>query len=138
MRAIRLIAGACACLLPLAAAAQQDRVYTWTDANGVTHYSESPPASGAYQERTFSRSGASGPVERDPRQDPEAGTGDDPAASEDCRRARHNLEVLGGEANVVIDRGDGETGQPLDETERANQLELASAEVRIYCGDGAP
>ena len=36
-------------LLPLAAAAQ---IYKWTDANGQVHFSQNPPASGAYKDVT--------------------------------------------------------------------------------------
>jgi hypothetical protein len=38
------------CSLPLAAAAQQ--IYKWTDANGVVHFSQNPPADGSYENVT--------------------------------------------------------------------------------------
>ncbi|MFC4726822.1 DUF4124 domain-containing protein [Coralloluteibacterium thermophilus] len=135
MPAVRLVSIALAGLLPLAASAQQDRIYTWTDADGVTHYSGSPPPAGRYEERTFTRSGASGSVQRDD----DASAAADPMA-ENCNRARENLELLGRDVSVMVDtNGDGTPDSPLSDTDRANQLELANAQVRAYCAaDGAP
>src|SRR3546814_5169256 len=45
-------------LLASSAACAQD-LYQWKDANGVTHYSQTPPASGSYTERTESGRGRS-------------------------------------------------------------------------------
>ena len=45
-------------------AAMAGDLYQWKDANGVTHYSQTPPASGSYKERTESgRDTAAKPVE---------------------------------------------------------------------------
>ena len=54
-------------VLALAAApvlAQQTagEVYQWTDANGVTHYSQTPPSQGRYEHRLITSSGAAAPV----------------------------------------------------------------------------
>src|SRR3546814_9453321 len=49
-------------LLASSAACAQD-LYQWKDANGVTHYSQTPPASGSYTERTESGRGPARPVE---------------------------------------------------------------------------
>src|SRR3546814_317427 len=49
-------------LLATGAACAQD-LYQWKDANGITHYSQTPPASGSYTERTESGRGPARPVE---------------------------------------------------------------------------
>jgi hypothetical protein len=43
-------AAALLCCLPLLASAQQ--IYKWTDASGVVHFSQNPPAQGTYQNVT--------------------------------------------------------------------------------------
>ena len=37
-----------------ASAVQGGEVYQWKDANGVTHYSQTPPPKGSYQQRVLS------------------------------------------------------------------------------------
>ncbi|NZA27065.1 DUF4124 domain-containing protein [Luteimonas sp. SJ-92] len=117
--ALALAAGATA---PVAGAQE---VYQWKDANGVTHYSESPPPSGSYQQRRITNSGAS--AGSDPTAAPVA-----VAENPQCTTARNNIALLQGEGPVAQ-----EDGSELGEDERANQMELAQAAVRAYCTDGA-
>jgi len=122
---------ACAALVLAAAAVGADasEIYQWTDARGVTHYSETPPPAGtAYQTRRITDSGAStqaaapAPVQQAEEANPQ------------CATARSNIEVLRGEGPVHQEDGSGNTRE-LDPDERANQLELAQAAVRAYCKD---
>ena len=48
---ITLRAILCSLLLPLPAVAAADTVYTWTDADGVAHFSETPPADAVLETR---------------------------------------------------------------------------------------
>lgn len=116
-------------VLALAAApvlAQQTagEVYQWTDANGVTHYSQTPPSQGRYEHRLITSSGAAAPVAAAA---PSAG-------NPQCEVARGNIAALEGEGDVQQDTdGDGTPDVVLDATQRAAQLELARAAVKAYC-----
>ncbi|PZP80468.1 MAG: DUF4124 domain-containing protein, partial [Stenotrophomonas maltophilia] len=82
------------CLLLLASAnAVAGPVYKWKDANGVTQYSETPPAGKKYETREQARN-------------PQAAASAEPPASpvpEQCSTARANLALLGGTAPVMQD-----------------------------------
>lgn len=100
-------------------------VYQWKDANGVTHYSDKPPAGEQYQDRRI-----------DPRGEPVAQT--EPAGksvqSPQCLQARKNLEVLTSSTRVLQAGEDGKpTGEPLGEQARADQRALAEAAQKAYC-----
>ncbi|GAA3931394.1 DUF4124 domain-containing protein [Luteimonas lutimaris] len=119
-------------LLLAMAAASAGELYQWKDANGVTHYSQTPPASGQYTERTESgRDVARSPAEAEAK-------ADKPAESPQCTTARANIALLESESPVQQDSdGDGQPDKTLDDTERANQLELARALLKANCADGA-
>lgn len=118
-----------ALVLALAAApalAQQTagEVYQWTDAKGVTHYSQTPPAQGRYEHRVITSSGAAAPATAEPAA----------AVNPNCATARANIAALEGDGDVRLGGdGDGESGTVLDSTQRAAQLELAQAAVKAYC-----
>ncbi len=102
-------------------------VYQWKDANGVTHYSQTPPAKGAYQQRVITHSGAAVTTR-----------GPATAATENpqCATARSNIALL--QSSAVVQQagdgdGDGKPARPLSDTERAGQLELAQAALKAYC-----
>lgn len=121
---------ACAALVLAASAAgaSASEIYQWTDARGVTHYSETPPPAGTpYQTRQITDTGAStraaapAPAQEAP-------------VNPQCTTARSNIEILLGEGPVQQDDGRG-NARELSADERANQLELAQAAVRAYCDD---
>lgn len=100
-------------------------VYQWKDANGVTHYSDKPPAGEQYKDRRI-----------DPRGEPVAQT--EPAGksvqSPECQQARKNLEVLNTSSRVLQAGADGKpTGEPLNAQQLANQRTLAEAAQKAYC-----
>ena len=111
-------------LLLLATAASATDLYKWKDAQGVTHYSESPPAGQKYESRRVDdRGGVSAAEEAAPA-----------AESPNCTAARGNLKMLAGKGPVMkASDGDGKADVQLDDTERANQRELAEAAIKAYC-----
>ena len=116
------------CSLALALAtlpgAAQDRVYQWKDANGVTHYSQNPPAGHAYQERRIDGS------------DPAVSAPPAAAAQRaEWTQARANLKLLdGNNQNLLMDSDkDGKPDKPLDETERTRQRNLAQQWIQRQC-----
>lgn len=108
------------------AAATADDVYEWKDASGVTHYSQTPPASGSYIEHSDVGRRAPPP--------PAANAAASPAESPQCATARKNVELLQGKSVVQQDTdGDGKPDKTLSDEDRANQLELARAMLRADC-----
>lgn len=107
------------------AAAQQ--VYKWKDARGVTHYSEKPPASGQYTTQDAVRDPATAPASA-------SATDNAPSAVDSrCTTARRNLANLQSGQPVQMDSdGDGKPDQPLTDTERSNQMELARSTLKAY------
>lgn len=113
-------------LLASGVACAQD-LYQWKDANGVTHYSQTPPASGNYSERTESGRSPARPVET---------AAAKPAEPPQCATSRANIALLESGNPVQQDTdGDGKPDKTLDDTERANQLDLARALLKANCPD---
>lgn len=127
-----MIACAALALATAAAGVHASEIYQWTDARGVTHYSETPPPAGTqYQTRRITDTGASArAVDPAPAQAQAATEEENPQ----CATARSNIEVLSGEGPVHQEVADGEARE-LSAGERTNQLELAQAAVRAYCND---
>lgn len=111
-----------------ASAVQGGEVYQWKDANGVTHYSQTPPPKGSYQQRVISadRAGTAQPVVA------QAATATEESR---CATAKANLAALGSGRPVHETGSDGQPGRALNDAERASQLELANAAVKAYCSD---
>ncbi|HVI25763.1 MAG TPA: DUF4124 domain-containing protein [Xanthomonadaceae bacterium] len=115
-------------LLALGSAQATDQVYQWKDANGVTHYSATPPAQGKYDVRAVrGADGTPAPKTEAPAEDPA------------CATARSNVALLQGDhKQIQVDSdGDGKPDRMLSDADRANQLELAQAMLKAQCG-GAP
>ena len=117
----------CFGLLPVAHAQQTaGEVFQWKDANGTTHYSQTPPSSGAYQQRVINHTGSAAPAA--------IAAAAAPADNAQCRTARSNITALQGKTDVQEDtNGDGKPDKTLNTAERTGQLELAEAAVKAYC-----
>lgn len=113
--------------LPLSAG----ELYQWKDAQGVTHYSDAPPADGAYENRRITNSGANIATE----------TSDEaPVENSQCATARANLELLQGEGPVAVEgSADDAEGEPtaMSDAQRAAQRQLAEAAIAAYCTEDA-
>ena len=119
-----LVAFAALAAAPAFAQQTAAEVYQWTDANGVTHYSQTPPSQGRYEQRVINAGGTAAP----------AATAAAPVEHPQCATARANIAALQGEGEVRQDTdGDGEPDATLDPAQRAAQLELAQAAVKAYC-----
>ncbi len=114
-------------LLALAAAASATEVYVWTDANGVKHYSDSPPAGMKYTTRSLESA--------EPVADNKPANGKDeaplPLNADDraCVQAKKNLSVLQSGQRVASGDGKNEMAAP----ERQRQTELAQTAIKTYC-----
>lgn len=110
--------------LCLAATLQAGEVYQWKDANGVTHYSQTPPEKGQYQQRAITNRGAS------------QASAAEPAARQEhpqCTAARNNLQTLQAKVPVHEVDADGKPGRVLTDAERTSQIDIANAEIKAYC-----
>ncbi|MFC6841319.1 DUF4124 domain-containing protein [Xanthomonas theicola] len=115
----------CLSLLAASGVTGATTLYQWKDAQGVTHYSESPPPGGKYQARRVGSHGGA-PAE--------AAQVDAPAENGSCLSARKNLDILGKPGKVLTDSdGDGKPNGELDEAQRAAQKSLAEAAIKAYC-----
>lgn len=147
---MRLLPLLIAVSLALPAAAAADTLYKWTDAEGITHYSDSPPPQGSDVEaREIRVDPAPPPIaaapdaaapDAAPGTAPESEPGAEPVptASENCTRVRANVETLERSEVVRMDLdGDGTT-ETLTDEQREQQLEIAQRQVEVYCTPGVP
>ena len=122
MHTIRPFAVAIALLLVAAPGlAQQQRVYQWKDANGVTHYTDMPPAQ-SHRSRDIDNKGNA----------PEIASVK-AVENPQCAASRDNLQRL--QANQVLGvdtNGDGKSDRNLSSDERASQIELNQAAIKAY------
>ena len=112
--------------LGVAPAAFAGEVYQWKDANGVTHYSQTPPPQGKFAARSiYHREQA---AEGQPVADAA------PTESKQCLTARGNIELLQSGAKLQLDSdGDGKPDKDLDDSARSEQLRIAQTVARVNC-----
>ncbi len=108
--------------------AQQQTVYQWKDAKGVTHFADSAPAQ-TYKKRDINaRSGTAIEVTEAKKS----------AKDVSCDNARNNLVMLRGQGPVGIDDdGDGKVDGNMTAEQRANQVTLNEALLKATCSDAS-
>ncbi|MCL6619983.1 DUF4124 domain-containing protein [Thermomonas hydrothermalis] len=128
MRPVHLVSALImTCLAVPVLAQQSQRVYQWKDANGVTHYTDTPPAARHTTRDIDVRTGT-----------PAASTAKQPE-SEQCTNARANLKRLQSGEPIGIDtNGDGKPDRNLSTDERKAQTELNAAAVKAFCPPASP
>ncbi|NYZ62287.1 DUF4124 domain-containing protein [Luteimonas deserti] len=110
-------------------------VYSWRDANGVTHYSQTPPPSGTRFEVRDLTGRTAVPTPTAAAATPAATTAAPATGAQEpnhCELARANIAALEGQGPVQQVGADG-TARELDAAARTSQLELARAAARAYC-----
>ena len=128
MHTIRPFAVAIALLLVAAPGlAQQQRVYQWKDAKGVTHYTDMPPAQ-SHSSRDINNRGSA----------PDLATVK-AVENPQCAASRDNLQRLQANQALGVDtNGDGKSDRNLSSDERASQIELNQAAIKAYCPASKP
>ncbi|GAA4853911.1 DUF4124 domain-containing protein [Luteimonas vadosa] len=129
-RFVLLPALGCLCLAMSVAHAQETarEVYQWKDAKGVTHYSQTPPAKGSYQQRSIRQTGVAAPTTTAAA---EAATA---VENPQCVVAKRNIAALDSDRPVGQDAdGDGQPDTTMTDAQRASQRTLAEAAVKAYC-----
>ena len=129
MHATRTVATALALLLAAAPTlAQQQRVYQWKDANGVTHYADMPPSQSHKTRDLDNNSGNAAEIATVKA-----------VESQPCMDARANLlRLQGGQALGIDTDGDGKSDRELSPQERSSQTELNQAAIKAYCPPAKP
>lgn len=131
--------------LLITATAASAQVYSWTDAKGTVHYSQSAPAQGT-KYRMITTTGSAEPLA--PTQAPQpdaplpnaaANAGTTTPATPDnhtelCASLSKNLDALHGDRPVVM----MQNGQPkvVDAAQRKQQTDSAQAQFDQYCKPG--
>ncbi len=101
-------------------------VYQWKDANGVTHYSQTPPQQGKFAARSI--------YHREQAAEGQPATEAASTESKQCLTARGNIELLQSGAKLQLDSdGDGKADKDLDDSARAEQLRIAQTVARVNC-----
>ncbi|MGN6790267.1 MAG: DUF4124 domain-containing protein [Rhodanobacteraceae bacterium] len=135
------------CVAGLAGAQQ---IYKWKDANGVVHYSQTPPTSGTHYTKmrltnqpdvssvapaSPNTEGTSAPDTSATAQSAAAGgtRPDTPSnRAELCKQLSSNIALLQSKQPVVTDGGDGKQ-QVMSDNARESQLATARAQQAQYC-----
>jgi len=118
------------------------QAYKWKDAQGVTHYSDSPPPTGTKYDKVKTTGTVEAPAGNTPPppEKPEpakpgaaAATSDTPENRQKlCTTLRSNMEILSKQQQVSVD--DGKGGQvALDDAGRKRQIETTQAQMTLYC-----
>ncbi|WP_413625766.1 DUF4124 domain-containing protein [Luteibacter sp. Lutesp34] len=119
------------------------QAYKWKDAQGVTHYADSPPPAGTKYDKvktTGSVVPPAGqtpppppPAKPEPEKAPAGPTADTPEnRTRLCATLKSNMETLAKPQQVSVD--DGKGGQvPLDDAGRKRQIETTQAQMTLYC-----
>jgi hypothetical protein len=134
---------------PLATA----QVYKWTDAQGTTHYSETPPPVGTKYHQVEVNTGSDAPADA-PSSGSSASTSSDsssPNSSNNnnasqpvadtpenrakfCASLKTNIGTLQGGGPVVM-QGNGGQQQLLNADQRKQQLDASQLQYQQYCGN---
>ena len=118
------------------------QAYKWKDAQGVTHYSDSPPPAGTKVEK-IKTSGVVIPPAGNPAPAPASTVAAKPTAAAPvadtpanrtklCEQLRKNADTLSKEKVVSVDDGKGGS-RVLDDAGRARQVETTQAQMTLYC-----
>lgn len=134
-----------------ATAAQSDQVYKWTDANGVTHFTDQPPAQGTKFDKVQINADLGKMGTQDSSNPPSTATDstsvnasgknqpapvpENPvqAMAKACEQSRAQLELLQSKHQVSMDtKGNGQA-QVLDDAARKAEIVKAQEAVAAYC-----
>ncbi|NID15521.1 DUF4124 domain-containing protein [Luteibacter yeojuensis] len=118
------------------------QAYKWKDAQGVTHYSDSPPPMGTKYDKVKTTGTVEAPAGANPTAPPTpappkaapAGPASDTPENRQklCATLRSNMEILSKQQQVSVD--DGKGGQvALDDAGRKRQIETTQAQMTLYC-----
>jgi len=139
-RAFMFLAATGVCLIAHAADA-----YKWVDANGVVHFSETPPAPELKAEKVHvsgTKAQATPPAAADDQKSVDAkpaptktlvAAADKQESETRCQQARASLELLQSKRPVGLDNGTGAKPVALDDQARQQQIGSLQVIIGTYC-----
>ena len=139
-------------LLAAGATASAAQVYSWTDANGTKHFSDSPPPPSVSAQKIKVRSQLTTdagvqPATETPAQEPKPPEPAPPGATasakplvdspenraKQCNLAKSNLALLQSQFQVSSPAGDDGKTAVLDDAGRKQAVDKAQDQVTFYC-----
>lgn len=128
-------------LLAASVPAAAATMYSWTDANGVRHFSDTPPPTNSIKAQKLKVTGGSG-ARVEAEQEGEAAKGSGPALAaaagyspedivRNCETARSNLSAL--EARKPTMDADGNPPDPEAVKIRQSSIERAQQQIQLFC-----
>jgi hypothetical protein len=134
-----------ALLLLLVAPLACAQVYTWTDAKGTTHFSETPPPTGtkytrvnvaASDDGTASSSSSAAPASASSTSASSSDQSDTMADTPEnraklCTQLKGSIDTLSGSAPVVEQQNGQQT--LLNADQRKQQLDASQSQYQMYC-----
>jgi hypothetical protein len=118
------------------------QVYKWTDAQGLVHYTDSPPPNGTTYKNVKTTGTVEAPVPTPapapasaPATANTAGTAKDSPENRSklCSQLQTNIDLLGKDAPLTVDDANG-ARVTIDADRRQQELETARAQHKQYCG----
>ena len=117
--------------LPQIGLASTERVYRWTDADGVVHYSQTEPAKIKAEVRDVRTAKPQAAQPAQPTQP--VASAPNPGDEEACTQARANAELLAGTQPLSMDKdGDGKP-DPLSDEDRKATIAETERQVSSFC-----
>ena len=140
-------------LIAAGASASAAQVYSWTDANGTKHFSDSPPPPSVSAQKIKVRSqlttdaGVQPATEVPPAPEPKPPEAATPGATasakplvdspenraKQCQMAKSNLALLQSQFQVSTPAGDDGKTAVLDDAGRKQAVDKAQDQVAFYC-----
>lgn len=137
-------------LLAAGASASAAQVYSWTDANGTRHFSDSPPPASVNAQKikvrgsltTATEDAAQVVADATPKAPDSPVTANNPNKpmvdspenrAKQCQTARSNLALLQTNYQVSAPQGDDGKAQVLDANGRKQAIDRAADQVAFYC-----
>ena len=140
-------------LIAAGASASAAQVYSWTDANGTKHFSDSPPPASVNAQKLKVRGSLTSeeqarPASTEPTTEPANPNGPPPATvqpiarsladspenrEKQCQTAKKNLDILQGSYPVSGPPSADGKAQVLDEASRKQATDRAGEQVKFYC-----
>lgn len=117
-------------------------MYSWIDANGVKHFSDSPPPPNVQKAQKLKVKGSLTTSDTTPAKEDDSSNGPALAAAagysaddikRNCTTARSNLATLTARAPVA--GNDGSTPDPDAVKQHEAQVEKANQQIRLFCAD---
>lgn len=129
-------------LLAVSMSAGAREMYSWTDANGVKHFSDSPPPRNASQAKKLKVAGGitSAQAAEETQADDEKGSGQSMAAAagytaeeitRNCETARRNHTMLESQAPRASDNGEDPSTEAV--ARHQAQIDKANQQIKLFC-----